>query len=169
MKTQKFPFSLISWSMLLLMAMIFLGPAKMAMATQESKADNSTSFYKQLLAPWVNFWNTYDLNMINQLFLTDERLSYFSSEKQGLIRGFENVVKHHQGFGFVPGGKATSNRLWVEDVQGVNCGETLVVTAIWFFQRAEGKTQKGPMTVVYIREGEKYKIAHMHFSNYSTD
>ena len=56
------------------------------------------------LERWVEMWNSYDLDEVNELFLDDPGLTYFSSEKEGVIRGMEAVLEHHRGFGFVPGG-----------------------------------------------------------------
>ena len=66
-----------------------------------------------LVEAWVEMWNTYDLNQVDALFLDDARLSYFSSEREGLIRGMEAVREHHVGFGFAPGGIDQPNRLWL--------------------------------------------------------
>jgi len=54
-------------------------------------------------------WNSYDLSMVDTLFLTDDRLTYLSSKMEGVIRGVENVREHHRGFGFVVGGKDQDN------------------------------------------------------------
>lgn len=62
-------------------------------------------FNPKIIDDWVKFWNTYDLDQVGRLFLTDDRVTYFSSEKQGVIKGYEALVKHHEGFGFVKGGR----------------------------------------------------------------
>ena len=118
---------------------------------------------------WVEFWNTYDLDKIEELFLSGEELTYFSSEKEGLIVGFQAVREHHEGFGFVPGGKQSPNRLWVENLHSVTHASTAVITGTWFFgnqDEAGAKPQRGPFTAVYVWTDEGYRIAHMHFSNY---
>lgn len=118
---------------------------------------------------WVELWNSYDLDQVNKLFLNCEKgLTYLSSEKEGVITGLEAVRKHHEGFGFVPGGKASENKLWVEDVSSNSYGESSVVTGVWHFQTAE-KQQKGPFTIVYLERNGMQKIAHMHFANYSAE
>lgn len=116
---------------------------------------------------WVKFWNTYDLNQVDELFLKDDRLTYFSSEKEGAILGIDAVREHHKGFGFVAGGKEQSNKLWVEDLHYAEFDSLEVVTGIWFFQRSDGSKQRGPVTIVYIRKDDQLRIAHMNFSNYS--
>lgn len=116
---------------------------------------------------WVESWQNYDLDLVDKLFLQDDRLTYFSSEKQGAIIGFPAVKQHHQGFGFVPGGKQQPNELWVEDLNCADFGDTAIVTGIWYFKRQDGSQQHGPVTIVYIRGGNKFLISHMNFSNYN--
>ena len=123
----------------------------------------------QHLAAWVHLWNTYDLSLVNELFLDDSRTTYLSSEREGLIRGIADIRAHHVGFGFVEGGKTPERELWVEDVASNVFGTIAVVTARWLFgdRNADpASVQQGPMTVVYVLEEEQYRIAHMHFANY---
>ena len=123
-------------------------------------------FSEKIVAEWVKIWNNYNLDMVPELFLDDERVTYFSSEKQGLIKGIDNLIKHHREFGFIEGGKDTGNRLWLEDVDIEEFGESVVVKADWIFQRkGSDKQQRGPVTIVYMKT-EIYRIAHAHFSNY---
>jgi len=123
-------------------------------------------FSEKIVDEWVEIWNNFDLDKVNELFLDDERVTYFSSEKQGLIKGIDNMIKHHREFGFVEGGKDTGNKLWLEDVEIEEFGETVVVKADWIFQRkGSDKQQRGPVTIVYVKT-DRYRIAHAHFSNY---
>ena len=116
---------------------------------------------------WVKFWNTYDLNQVEKLFLKDDRVTYFSSEKQGVIKGYEALVKHHEGFGFVKGGKDQPNKLWLEEIDVEDFGESAIVCATWFFKRPNDKRpQKGPVTIVYESTPDGWKIAHANFGNY---
>ncbi|MCW4051163.1 MAG: nuclear transport factor 2 family protein [Candidatus Bathyarchaeota archaeon] len=116
---------------------------------------------------WVKIWNNYNLNRVKELFLIDERVTYFSSEKQGLIKGIDNLVAHHKEFGFIEGGKDIGNTLWLEDVSIEEFSDTAVVKADWLFQRkGSDLTQKGPVTLVFVKVNGKPKIAHAHFSNY---
>lgn len=121
---------------------------------------------KQYLDEWVDMWNSYDLNSVKKLFLKNDQLTYFSSEKEGVIKGFDAVLSHHRAFGFIPGGKKQPNKLWVEDIHTTKFDKMAIITAIWFFKKPDGKIQKGPMTAVYAQSGGKYKIVHMNFSNY---
>ena len=101
--------------------------------------------------------------------MADSRISYFSSEKQGAIHGFDAVREHHRGFGFVDGGKDQGSRLWVEDIRSDVFGGAAVVTGIWFFERAgsgQDEPQRGPVTIVYVPLEDEFRIAHMHFATY---
>jgi len=123
-------------------------------------------FSEKIVDEWVEIWNNYDLNRVKELFLDDERVTYFSSEKQGLIKGIDNMIKHHREFGFVEGGKETGNKLWLEDIEIEEFGDTVVVKADWVFQRkGSDKQQRGPVTIAYVK-ADRYRIAHAHFSNY---
>jgi len=131
-----------------------------------SKASNEELDVQKYVDNWVETWNTYDLNQVEKLFLQDDRVTYFSSEKEGVIIGFDAVREHHREFGFVEGGKEQPNKLWVEDLHSSTFGKTAVVTAIWFFQRSDKSVQRGPVTFVYVKQGEEFRIAHLHFANY---
>ena len=115
---------------------------------------------------WIKLWNTFDLQQINRLFLDDNRVSYFSSEKQGIIKGIDNLIEHHKEFGFKPGGNVTGNKLWLEKIMIEEYGDSAIVTAEWCFQRNQSeKIQRGPVTLNYQKISE-WRITHAHFSNY---
>ncbi len=122
-----------------------------------------------VLDRWVEMWNSYDLDEVTELFLDHPSLTYFSSEKEGVIRGMEAVLEHHGGFGFVPGGNPKGTRLWLEDLNTDLRGELAVATGLWFFQAAgdtTGDPQKGPVTFVLVRDSGAWKFMHMNFSEY---
>ncbi len=124
---------------------------------------------KNALNDWVNMWNSYDLDQVNKLFVPDSTLTYFSSEKEGIIRGIRTVMEHHAGFGFVSGGKKQDNKLWIEDVSIDIFGSTAVVTGIWLFKKGiknDIKPQRGPVSFVYRKIKSRYLIAHVNFGNY---
>jgi len=124
-------------------------------------------FDPKLVDTWVTIWNSFDLSMVEKLFLNDGGVTYFSSEKQGMVKGIEALIKHHEGFGFVRGGKVQPNRLWLEDVDIETFQEVAVVTAIWLFRRGGSeKVQKGPVTLVYMSVVGGWRIAHANFGNY---
>ena len=118
---------------------------------------------------WVQLWRTYDLDLVHDLFVTDSTVSYLSSEREGLILGFESVFAHHEGFGFVAGGSPPENELWLEEVHGEQRGDAATVTAVWFFgdrTAPRDSVQRGPVTLVYARIDGSWRIAHAQFANY---
>jgi hypothetical protein len=129
--------------------------------------ESGLDFDPKMVDSWVSIWNSYDLSMVDKLFINDPRLTYFSSEKEGVVKGFEAVRRHHVEFGFVEGGKDQPNRLWLEDTEIDAFPRVAVVKAVWCFQRGGSeKIQCGPVTLVYVQTGDEYRIAHAHFSNY---
>jgi len=115
---------------------------------------------------WERMWNIFDLQEVDRLFLQSGGLSYFSSEREGLIQGIQSVKEHHRSFGFVNGGSHPPTKLWLEDVEIREYGTAAVVTGIWYFQRKDGRLQRGPVSIFYTNQDGSYKIAHMNFSNY---
>jgi ketosteroid isomerase-like protein len=120
------------------------------------------------LGAWVELWATYDLERVDDLFLDDPRLTYFSSETEGLMVGPAAIRTHHEGFDFVEGGRAPGQELWVEEIHVSEFGRVAVVGATWHFgdRAMPDEASRGPMTVVYVDEGHGPKIAHMHFADY---
>ena len=125
------------------------------------------------VAAWTELWSTYDLDKVDELFLANPAPTYFSSEKEGLIIGLDAIREHHAGFGFVAGGSPPAIELWLDDVHSTVFGSTAVVNAIWYFgDRAAASSgdaagaQNGPMTAIFVLDGDSYKIAHMSFAEY---
>jgi hypothetical protein len=75
---------------------------------------------ERVVGEWVNMWNRYDLSQVDGLFLDSDDLSYFSSDREGIIKGLVAVREHHRRFGFVPGGKKHGNKLWETPVGTVH-------------------------------------------------
>lgn len=122
----------------------------------------------RLIERWERSWNSYDLHEVDSLFFRDQTVTYFSSEKSGLITGIEALREHHVGFGFVAGGKDSPNRLWLADTATRWHGRVATVLATWYFKRADGTQQSGPVTLVVAPRGRGFRIAHAHFSNAPT-
>ncbi len=121
------------------------------------------------MSAWVNLWNTYDLSLVDDLFLTDSTVTYFSSEREGLITGIDAVLLHHEGFGFVPCGKVAEQELWIHDVHTAAHGPTAIVTGVWYFGQRDSppdEVQRGPFTFVYVLMGAEYRLAHLNFGTY---
>jgi hypothetical protein len=155
---------------LLLIGLVLLAASVALLSPSEPRPAPLSDFdAESCVSRWVEMWNRYDLSLIDDLFVTDSRISYFSSEKQGAIRGIDAVREHHRGFGFVDGGKDQGSRLWVEDIRSDVFGGAAVVTGIWFFERAgagQDEPQRGPVTIVYVPLENEFRIAHMHFATY---
>ena len=115
----------------------------------------------ELIVAWEKVWNTYDLNEVTNLFVTDSSVTYFSSEYAGLIHGIDSLLSHHRRFGFLPGGKKSDNRLWLTEVRHLSSS----VTATWHFQRPASPEQKGPVTFILAKSRSGFRIQHAHFSN----
>jgi len=150
----------------LLLLVAACGPA------DRSPAPPETFDAEAQVAAWVELWSTRDLALVDELFVNDSSVTYFSSEREGLIEGFAAVRAHHEGFGFVEGGTEPDRELWVEDVRSTVFGNAAVVGAIWLFgDRAAppDSIARGPMTIVYVWAGDRYRIAHMHFAEYAPD
>lgn len=141
-----------------LLALATIAPAASAQPHRQSDVDRT-------IAAWTLMWNRYDLDQVDHLFVTDTTVSYFSSERDGLILGPVAMRAHHTGFGFVPGGKDQPNALLLESVVTHWYGSTALVLATWIFRRADGTSQKGPVTFVLVPRGDGYRIAHAHFAN----
>lgn len=124
----------------------------------------------EVIDKWLNLWATYDLDLLDDIFLQSEALTYFSSEKLGLIQGYDEMIPHHEGFGFVSGGKTPEKSLWLEELETRFYGESVMVAGIWYFgDRSVPKeeVQKGPVTFVLTQNAKgQLKITHTHFANY---
>eukprot|EP01084_Bolivina_argentea_P178343 308294_1 len=118
-------------------------------ANEESKSNNENNTVQSLIDNWVKMWNSYNLSMVNNLFANDA--TYFSSEKQGLIKGGDNIYQHHIGFGFVENGKSSTNKLWLNNkLETQVYGSTAIVNSLWYFSKGNVSTniQKGRVTIM---------------------
>jgi tetratricopeptide (TPR) repeat protein len=121
-----------------------------------------------VLAAWTTAWNLYDLDAAMGLFASQPAPTYFSSEKPGRIEGRDALAAHHRGFGFVPGGKPSDSRLWIEAITVEARGDTAWATATWYFDRDVAgpvAPQRGPVTFVLVRGGDGWRVVHAHFAN----
>lgn len=120
------------------------------------------------LAPWLDAWNRHDLDAVTAQFVADDRLTYYSSEKPGRLRGPDALAAHHRGFDFVAGGTTPdpSKTLWLDDVLAQPHGDATVVTATWYFgDRTASDPQHGPVTFVFVHDDGGWQIAHAHFAD----
>ncbi len=124
-----------------------------------------------LLDSWLAMWRRYDLDRVADLFVAGDALTYFPSDREGLIEGFGAVREYHEGLGFVPGGFQPESEMWLEQVTISDFGESAVVGAVWYFgnrvnRRAAGR---GPLTMVLARTGSGFRISHVNFGNYAPE
>jgi ketosteroid isomerase-like protein len=138
----------------------------MCLVSSNAFGQDNVDEIREAVTAWERMWNTFDLQEVDRLFLQSDGLSYFSSEREGLIKGIQAVREHHRSFGFVNGGSHPPTKLWLEDVLIKEYGIAAVVTGIWYFQRQDGRLQRGPVSIFYSNQDGNYKIAHMNFSNY---
>ena len=61
----------------------------------DQKAALTQDEIKPVINKWLELWKTYDLNMLDDIFLQTEDLTYFSSEKEGLMIGYQHLKPHH--------------------------------------------------------------------------
>jgi ketosteroid isomerase-like protein len=114
-------------------------------------------------------WNSYNLDLVDELFLADSGVTYLSTEREGTIKGIQAVREHHASLGFVTGGGPQETTMWVENLQVSAPARVAIVTGTWHFRRgpdATGELQRGPMTLVYVPTDDGYRIAHAHFADY---
>ena len=126
---------------------------------------------EDLLEGWLAMWRRYDLDRVADLFVNDDALTYFPSDREGLIEGFTAVREYHEGLGFVAGGFQPEEELWLEQVTVADFGESAVVGAVWYFgtrvnRRAAGR---GPLTMVLARTESGFRISHINFGNYAPE
>lgn len=146
-------------------ALFFFGCSK-------QKTDNpiTENEVNEMVDRWLTLWSSYDLNLLDSIFWKDADMTYFSSEKRGLIKGFNEMRPHHEGFGFVSGGMKPSKELCLEDIDVTLQPDFAVVGAIWYFgdrTLPKDSVQNGPVSFVLLRNNEGVvKIAHTHFANY---
>lgn len=125
---------------------------------------------ESVINKWLKMWETNDLTMLSDIFLQSEHLTYFSSEKVGLIIGYDKMRPHHEGFGFVDGGKKAEKDLWLEELDYRFYDDMALVAGIWYFgdkSAEKDSVQRGPVTFVIMQDEQgKMKIVHTHFGNY---
>jgi imidazolonepropionase-like amidohydrolase len=124
---------------------------------------------QQAFETWLGLWRRYDLDRLDDLFLNDAALTYFSSDAEGLKEGFDAVRRHHIDLGFVSGGFQPEDELWVEDVVIADFEDSAVVSGIWYFGNrvARATAGRGPLTMVVVRTAQGYRISHLHLGNYA--
>ena len=134
-------------------------------------AGDGAATAQDLLEGWLAMWRRYDLDRVADLFVNDDALTYFPSDREGLIEGFAAVREYHEGLGFVAGGFQPESEMWLEQVTVADFEESAVIGAVWYFgtrvnRRAAGR---GPLTMVLARTDAGYRISHVNFGNYAPE
>jgi imidazolonepropionase-like amidohydrolase len=124
-----------------------------------------------LLEAWLGMWRRHDLDMIDDVFLDDDVVTYYASDREGLIQGIDAIREYHAGLGFASGGFRPEMELWLERVNIADFGESAVIGAVWYFgdrldRRATGR---GPLTMALARTVSGFKIAHVNFGKYAPE
>jgi len=124
-----------------------------------------------LLDAWLTMWRRYDLDRVRDLFLDADAVTYFPSDEEGLITGFEAVLEYHEGQGFTSGGFEPEGELWLEDITIADLGESAVIGGVWFFGSRVNRPEagRGPLTMVLTRTSSGLRISHLHFGNYAPE
>jgi imidazolonepropionase-like amidohydrolase/ketosteroid isomerase-like protein len=124
-----------------------------------------------LLEAWLGMWRRYDLDAVDELFVDDAAVSYFASDRQGLMEGVEAIRDYHAGLGFVADGFQPESELWLEQVTIADFGESAVIGAVWYFgSRLDRRAaDRGPLTMVLTRTLSGLRISHVNFGNYAPE
>ena len=107
----------------------------------------------------------------DRLFAGDETLTYFASDREGLLEGIDAVRDYHADLGFVAGGFQPEQELWLEQVTISDFGDSAMIGAVWFFGNPVNRQAagRGPLTMVLTRSSSGLKIAHANFGNYAPE
>ena len=138
---------------------------------EQRPAGDGAATAQDLLEGWLAMWRRYDLDRVADLFVNDDALTYFPSDREGLIEGFLAVREYHEGLGFVAGGFQPESEMWLEQVTVADFDESAVIGAVWYFgtrvnRRAAGR---GPLTMVLARTDLGFRISHLNFGNYAPE
>jgi hypothetical protein len=146
-------------------------PSGVATRPSAGTAAAGTDTPDALLQAWLAMWRRYDLDGVDELFVDDPQLTYFASDREGLLEGLDTVREYHADAGFVPGGFQPESELWLEEVTVSDFGESAVIGAVWYFgnrldRQAAGR---GPLTMALTRTPSGFKISHVNFGNYAPE
>lgn len=120
------------------------------------------------LNAWLNLWRRYDIDALDDVFLVDPALTYFASDHEGVIEGWDAVRSYYVEQGFVPGGYPTIDQLWLEDAIITDFDESAVVSAVWRFGNrvTPQDAGRGPFTMVVVKTSSGFRVSHVNMANY---
>ena len=134
----------------------------------EEETPSGAASPREALEAWLAAWRSYDLDRLDDIFLEEDDLTFFPSDGQEVLRGYDAVEAWHRAQGFVPGGFAPQEELWLEDVVVANFDRSAVITAVWRFGNrvAPEGGARGRLTVVLLRTPAGYRISHVNMGRY---
>lgn len=120
------------------------------------------------LNAWLNLWRRYDLDALDDVFLMDPALTYFASDREGVIEGWEAVRSYYEEQGFVRGGFPVTDELWLENTVITDFDESAVVSAVWRFGNrvTPEASGRGPFSMVIVKTNSGFRVSHVNMSNY---
>jgi len=123
---------------------------------------------QEALEGWLGLWRRYDIELLDDVYLEDATMTYFPSDEEGLIEGFDAVVEYHREQGFVAGGARPEQQLWLEDTVIAGFEESAVISAVWHYGNRVSReaVARGPLTMVAVRTNRGYRISHVNMANY---
>lgn len=121
---------------------------------------------QQALDRWLAMWRRYDLDAVGDVFLRDPALTFFGSDSEQVVEGFDDVLAWHEAQGFVSGGFQPDNELWLDDAIVSDYDDSAVVAATWSFGRriAPDQAATGPLTMTIVRTESGFRIVHLTMS-----
>jgi imidazolonepropionase-like amidohydrolase len=145
------------------------GAARPTVLSAPTAAGAATASPRAVLDSWLAMWRRYDLDGIGELFVVGDALTYFASDREGLIAGFEAVRDYHADLGFVAGGFQPEDELWLEEITIADFEESAVVGAVWYFGTRvnPAAARRGPLTMVLTDTQGGFRITHVNFGNYA--
>ena len=96
----------------------------------------------------------------------DPVVTFFASDSNELIEGFEGVLAWHEAQGFVAGGFQPDDELWLEDTLVADFEDSAVVSATWRFgsRILTEEAIRGPLTMTIVRTSTGFRIVHLSMS-----
>lgn len=143
-------------------------PRRAAQVDRTVVASTGHESPRQALNAWLNLWRRYDLDALEDVFLVDPALTYFASDTEGVMQGWDAVRSYYEEQGFVPGGFSVTDELWLENTLITDFEESAVVSAVWRFGNrvTPADAGRGPFTMVVVKTNTGFRVSHVNMANY---
>ena len=134
--------------------------------TPRTAAESGPASTQQALDRWLAMWRRYDLDAVGDVFLQAPAVTFFASDSNELIEGFDEVLAWHEAQGFVAGGFQPENELWLEDALVSDFEDSAVVSATWRFgsRILPEEASSGPLSMTIVGTSSGYRIVHLSMS-----